>query len=71
MGMGKKLADASAKILSLENRLSGTLKPASLVNQVANWHILAILVAGLLSLAVFLAMVARALFVLYGKKRTA
>lgn len=91
MGMGKKLADASAKNLSLENRLSGTLKPvaprrefvnglgqriqagsrASLVNQVANWHILAILVAGLLSLAVFLAMVARALFVLYGKKRTA
>ncbi len=44
---------------------------ASLVNQVANWHILAILIAGLLSLAVFLAMVARALFVLYGKKRTA
>jgi hypothetical protein len=91
MGMGKKLADASAKFLSLENRLSGTLKPVaprrefvnglgqriqagsrtSLVNQVANWHILAILVAGLLSLAVFLAMVARALFVLYGKKRTA
>jgi len=90
MGMGKKLADASAKILSLENRLSGTLKPvaprrefvnglgqriqagsrASLVNQVANWHILAMLVAGFLSLAVFLAMVTRALLMLYGKKRT-
>jgi hypothetical protein len=92
MGMGKKLADASmAKISSLENRLSGTLKPVaprrefvnglgqrilagsrtSLVNHVANWHILAMLVAGFLSLAVFLAMVTRALLVLYGKKRTA
>ena len=91
MGMGKKLADASmAKIASLENRLSGTLKPVaarrdfvhglgqriqaggrvSLVNQVANWHILAMLIAGFISLAVFLAMLARALLALSGKKRT-
>jgi hypothetical protein len=91
MGVGKKLADASmAKIASLENRLSSTLKPVaarrdfvhglgqriqtgsrvSLVNQVANWHILAVLIAGLISLAVFLAMLARALLALSGKKRT-
>jgi hypothetical protein len=75
---------------SLENRLSGALKPiaprkefihglgsriqsgnrATFVNHVANWHILAMMVAGLVSLAVFLAMVARALVSLAGKKHT-
>ena len=92
MGMGKKLAEASMKkILSMENRLSGTLKPvaprrefvhglglriqernrAELVNHAANWHILAMLIAGLISLAVFLAMLARALLALSGRKRAA
>ncbi len=92
MEMRKKLADASkAKIVSMENRLSGILKPiaprrefvhglgqrmqagnrVSLVNQVANWHILAALIAGFISLAVLLAMVARALLALSAKKRTA
>jgi hypothetical protein len=74
---------------SLENRLSGVLKPirprqefvhklgdriqsgnrATFVNHVANWHILAMIVAGLVSLAVFIAMVARALVSLSGRKR--
>jgi hypothetical protein len=88
----KKNADASkAKISSMENRLSGTLKVVTprqefvhglgqrilagnrgtLVNRVVNWHILAALIAGLVSLAVLLAMVARALLMLSGKKRTA
>jgi hypothetical protein len=92
MGTGKKPTGASmAKISSMENQLSGILKPiaprrefvqglgtrmqvvnrVSLVNQVANWHILAALIAGLISLAVLLAMVARALLSLSGKKRTA
>ena len=92
MGIGKKLADASmAKIKSLENQLSGTLKPiaprrefvnglgqriqagnqATLVNYITNWHILAMLIASLVSLTVFLAMLARALLALFGKKRTA
>jgi hypothetical protein len=91
MGIGKKLADASmAKISSLENRLSGTLKPiaprrefvdglgrrilignqTSIVSYLSNWHMLALLIAGFVSLAVFLAMVARALLALSGKKRT-
>jgi hypothetical protein len=91
MGMGKRFADASmAKFTSLENRLSGTLKPvaprkefihglghriqagnrAAFVNHVANWHILAMIIAGLVSLAVFLAMASRALLALLGKKRT-
>jgi hypothetical protein len=43
---------------------------ASLVNQVANWHILAMLIAGFISLAVFLAMVVRALLTPSGKKHT-
>ena len=93
MGMGKRFADASmAKISSLENRLSGTLKPVAprkefinglgqriqagsrptFVNPVANWHLFALLVAGLVSLAVFLAMVARALVTaMIGKKPAA
>jgi hypothetical protein len=89
MGMGKRFADASmvARFSSLENKLSGTLKPvaarkefvhglgqriqarprSTCVNNVANWPILALLVAGLVSLAVFLAMVARALLDMAGK----
>jgi hypothetical protein len=92
MGMGKKIVDASIERLSsMENRLSGTLKPVaprrefvhglgqrilagnqiSLENHAANWHILAALIAGFVSLAVLLAMVARALLALSAKKRTA
>ena len=92
MGKGKNLPDASmAKISSMENRLSGALKPVAprrefvhglgqriqagnqtgLVYTVANWHILAMLIAGFVSLAVLLAMVMRALLALSGKKRTA
>jgi hypothetical protein len=89
----KKLADASMeKIASLENRLSGVLRPIKpskefihgvahriqtgvpsvhLVDRIANWHIIAMLIAGLISLAVFLAVVGRALLSLLGKKRTA
>jgi hypothetical protein len=92
--MGKRinLADASmVKISSMENRLSGTLKPISprqefvhglgqriqagnrtiFVNTLGNWHILAMLIAGFVSLAVLLAMVTRALLALSGKKRAA
>ena len=90
MGMGKRIADASmAKISSMENRLSGTLKPvaprqefvhglghriqagnrAAFVNHIANWNIFAMLIAGLISLAVLLAMMSRALLMLSGKKR--
>jgi hypothetical protein len=92
MGKGKKIADASvARFSTLENRLSGTLKPVTprkefinrlgqhiqtglrptFVNRVANWHIFALLAAGLVSLAVFLAMLARVLIELAGKRRTA
>ena len=39
------------------------------MNHVANWHILALLIAGLISLAMLLAMVARALLGLSNKKR--
>jgi hypothetical protein len=92
VGMKKKLVDASkTKISSMENRLSGILKPiaprrefvhglgqriqvgnrVSLENEVADWHILAALIAGFVSLAVLLAMVARTLLALSAKKRTA
>jgi hypothetical protein len=42
-----------------------------LVYTVVNWHILAILIAGFVSLAVLLAMVTRALLALSGKRRAA
>jgi hypothetical protein len=92
MEIRKKLADASkAKITSIENRLSGTLKvvkprqefvhglgqriltgnQGTLVNRVVNWHILAALIAGFVSLAVLLAMTVRALLMLSAKKRAA
>jgi hypothetical protein len=92
MGKGKNLADATmAKISSMENRLSGTLKPVAprqefvhglgqriqagnrtgFVFTVANWHILAMLIAAFVSLAVLLAMTMRALLALSGKRRSA
>lgn len=92
MGKGKNLADATmAKISSMENRLSGTLKPiaprqefvhglgeriqagnrTTFVNTIINWHFLAVLIAGFVSVAVLLAMVTRALLALSGRKRAA
>ncbi len=86
----KQFADASmGKIASLENRLSGVLRPikprkefvhgvahriqagtqAAFADRIANWHLIAVLIAGLISLAVFLAVVGRALLSLLGKKR--
>jgi hypothetical protein len=66
-GALKPIAPRKEFIHGLGNRIqSGTR--ATFVNHVANWHILAMMVAGLVSLAVFLAMVARALVSLAGKK---
>jgi len=41
------------------------------VYTVANWHVLAMLIAGFVSLAVLLAMLTRALLALSGKRRVA
>ena len=80
-----------AKLQSLENRLSGTLKPVAprrefinrlgqtmqtryrptFVNHVANWHIYAMLAAGIVSMAVILAVIVRALVESGGRSRTA
>jgi hypothetical protein len=54
----------------LSQRFLGGSK-VSLENRVASWHVLAALIAGFVSLAVLLAMVARALLALPRKKRTA
>ncbi len=43
----------------------------TLVDRLSNWHLIAMLVAGLLSLVVFLALVGKALVSQSGKKRTA
>ncbi len=88
----KQLADASMeKITSLEQKLSGVLKPIKprkefvhgvadhfqtgtqsvIVERIANWHFIAMLIAGFISLAVFLAVLGRVLLSLLGKKRTA
>jgi hypothetical protein len=44
---------------------------AAFVDHVANWRIIALLIAGMVSVGVFLAMVIRALASLGGKKRAA
>ena len=89
----KQFADASmGRIASLENRLSGVLKPirprkefvhgvahriqtgnraAFIVDRIANWHLIAMLIAGLISLVVFAAVVGRVLLSLQRKKHTA
>lgn len=88
----KQLADASMeRIVSLEKRLSGVLKPinprkefvhgvahnlqtgthAAFVDRIANWHLIAMLIAGLISMIVFLAVIWRVLLSLLGKRRTA
>jgi len=89
----KQFTDASmGKITSLENLLSGALRPIKpskefvhgvahriqagtqatfLVERIADWHLIAMLIAGLVSLAVFLAVAGRALVSILGKKRTA
>jgi hypothetical protein len=41
------------------------------VERIAHWHVVAMLIAGVVSLAVFLAVAVRALVSLLGKKRTA
>ena len=46
-------------------------KQGTSVNQVADWSLLAALIAGFVALATLLAMVARALLVLYGKRHPA
>jgi hypothetical protein len=89
----KRFADASlGKLASLENRLSGVLKPVKprkefirgvahriqkgsqadlLVDRIANWHLIAMLIAGLITLVVFLAVVGRTLLSFLEKKSTA
>ena len=92
MGDGKRDIELRmAKIESLENRLSGTLKPVmprkefvnrlsqtmqtryrpTFVNHVANWHIYAMAVAGLVSITVVLAVIVRSLVEAAGRERTA
>ena len=84
-----RLSDASlAKIASLENRLSGTLKPVAprkefvhglgrqfqtsfrptFVDRVTNWHIFALLAAALVSVAVFIGFIVRAIVDSVAKK---
>jgi hypothetical protein len=41
------------------------------MDRIANWHLVAMLIAGLVSMAVFLAVVGRTLLMLLRKKRTA
>jgi len=92
MGMGKRFSAASlAKIASLENRLSGALKPVAprkefiyglgqriqstgrptFVDKVANWHLYALMAAAVVSIAVFLGFIVRAIVEAVARKRIA
>ncbi len=69
-GTLKPVAPRREFVHSLGQRiLSGN--QGTLVSRVINWHILAALIAGLVSLAVLMAMLARALLGLSAKKRPA
>jgi hypothetical protein len=69
-GTLKPVAPPQGFVHDLGHRIQAGSR-VSLVNHVANWHILALLIAGFITLAMLLAMVARALLGLSGKKRTA
>jgi hypothetical protein len=69
-GTLKPVAARREFVYGLGQRIQGGNRTA-FVNRIANWPILAMLIAGLVSLAVLLAMVSRALLALSGKKRAA
>ena len=48
-----------------------TKSRVAFVDRIANWHLIAILIAGLVSLTLFMAVLGRALLSLVDKKRTA
>ena len=70
LGTLKPIAPRREFVRGLERHILARNQGTS-VNQVADWPVLAALIAGLVSLAIFLAMVARALLSLSEKKRTA
>jgi hypothetical protein len=70
LGTLKPIAPRREFIRGLERHILARNQGTS-VNQVADWPVLAALIAGLVSLAIFLAMVARALLSLSEKKRAA
>jgi hypothetical protein len=55
----------------IAHRIQTGTRATLFVDRIANWHLIAMLIAGLISLAVFLAVVGRALLSLLGKKHTA
>ncbi|HTX92325.1 MAG TPA: hypothetical protein VMC09_14030 [Anaerolineales bacterium] len=67
-GAFKPIAPRREFVHKLGNRIQHSNR-VTIVNHVANWHVLAALIAGLVSLAVLLAMLGRALVSLAGKKR--
>ena len=69
-GTLKPVAPRQEFVQGLVQRIQSGSRPG-LVYTVANWHILAMLIAAFVSLAVLLAMAMRALLVLSGKRRSA
>ncbi len=67
-GALKPVAPRREFVHGLGQRIQSGSRPG-LVYTVTNWHILALLIAGFVSLAVLLAMVMRALLALSRKKR--
>ena len=55
---------------NVAHRIQSTPR-VTLVDRIADWHLVAVLIAGIVSLAVFLAVLARALMNLLWKKRAA
>jgi hypothetical protein len=70
-GVLKPIQPRKEFIHGVAHRIQTGSQAAFIVDRIANWHLVAMLLAGIISLAVFLAVVGRALLLLLGKKRTA
>jgi hypothetical protein len=69
-GTLKPVAPRQEFVHGLARRIQGNSR-AAFVKNVANWNFIALLIAGFVSLAVFLAMIARAILALSERKRSA
>ena len=70
-GVLKPVKPRKEFIRGVAHRIQAGSRTTLFVDRIAHWPIIAMLIAGLISLAVFLAVVGRAVVSLLGKKRTA
>jgi len=70
-GVLKPIKPRKEFVYGVAHRIQTGTHATFFVDRIANWHLFAMLIAGLISLAVFLAVVGRVLLSLLENKRTA